>query len=157
MRIARYLLCGLVGAVVLTAVTACSGNSKGKQISVFAVRPGECFDPPGSVKAELSKLTVLSCKQPHTEEAYAVVKYVNASGATPSAYPGADVLTSFAQGACAQRYRDYVGVDYLDSSLYFTYLLPSARSWEQDSDRNVICFVTTTGKKLTSSVKGSKQ
>ena len=49
-----------------------------------------------------------------------------------SAYPGDDVLETFAQGACAQRFAGYVGVDYLDSTLFFTYLLPSARSWEQD-------------------------
>jgi hypothetical protein len=67
------------------------------------------------------------------------------------------VLTTFAQGACAQRFTDYVGVNYLDSKLYFTYLLPSARSWEQDADRNVTCFVTTTGNQLTATVKGSKQ
>ena len=66
-------------------------------------------------------------------------------------------LSAFAQGACAQHFTGYVGVDYLDSSLFFTYLLPSARSWESDDDRDVICFVTTTGGTLTGSVKGSKK
>jgi len=80
-----------------------------------------------------------------------------AARALTSSYPGEDVLTTFAQGACAQRYRGYVGVDYLDSTLFFTYLLPSARSWEQQADRNVLCFVTTTGTMLTKSVKGTKQ
>jgi hypothetical protein len=37
-----------------------------------------------------------------------------------------------------------------------TYLLPSARSWQQGEDRSVLCFVTTTGDPLTNSVKGSK-
>ncbi|MDT5080785.1 MAG: hypothetical protein QOJ80_5422, partial [Mycobacterium sp.] len=68
-----------------------------------------------------------------------------------------DVLEKFAKGVCAQRFTAYVGVDYLDSSLYFTYLLPSARSWEQDDDRNVLCFVTTTGGTLKTSVKGSRK
>ena len=40
-------------------------------------------------------------------------------------------------------------MSYLDSSLFFTYLLPSARGWEESNDRSVICFVTTTGQELT--------
>jgi hypothetical protein len=134
-------------------------KSGAKQVSVFSAKPGQCFVAPKDVKAELSKLSRIDCSQPHTQEAYAVLPYTAASGASASAsaYPGNDVLATFAQGACAQGYRAYVGVDYLDSRLFFTYLLPSARSWEQDSDRNVICFVTTTGQQLTSSVKGSKQ
>ena len=147
----------IVGAAVLT-LSACSGGNSGSgDVSVFSVKPGQCFQTPKDVKAELAKLHKTPCTDAHTQEAYAVVRYVNSSGATPSTYPGSDVLTTFAQGTCAQRYSGYVGVDYLDSTLYFTYLLPSARSWEQDSDRNVICFVTTTGGTLKKSVKGSKQ
>jgi hypothetical protein len=134
-------------------------KSNAKQVSVFSAKPGQCFVAPKDVKAELSKLSRIDCSQPHTQETYAVLPYTatSSASASASAYPGNDVLATFAQGACAQRYRAYVGVDYLDSRLFFTYLLPSARSWEQDSDRNVICFVTTTGAQLTSSVKGSKQ
>ena len=66
-------------------------------------------------------------------------------------------LPDAAEGACAQRFQSYVGVAYQDSSLFFTYLLPSARSWEQGDDRTVLCLVTTTGQKLTASVKGSKR
>lgn len=136
-------------------------------ISVFAVRPGQCFQAPTSVKVQLSSLTETPCTKPHTQEAYAIVAYQAPAGSTSStnangislttSYPGDDVLSSYAQGVCAQRYAGYVGIDYLDSKLFFTYLLPSARSWEQEDDRNVICFVTTTGSTLTTSVKGSKE
>jgi hypothetical protein len=154
--------------IAALALAACGGSDGGTHnVSVFSVKPGECFVAPGTVKVQLSKLTATPCSKPHTQEAYARVSYVAAGGdsssspaavaSLTSSYPGDDVLTTFAQGACAQRFSSYVGVDYLDSSLYFTYLLPSARSWEQDADRTVICFVTTTGGKLTSSVKGSKR
>jgi len=153
-------------AIVMVSAAGC-GKAKNvpHNISVFAVRPGQCFVAPTSVKAQLSTLKVTPCSKPHTQEAYAVVKYEAPGGgaslsstgiALGSSYPGGDVLTTFAQGVCAQRYGPYVGVDYLDSKLFFTYLLPSARSWTQADDRNVICFVTTTGATLTSSVKGSK-
>jgi hypothetical protein len=84
------------------------------------------------------------------------VVYKAPSGGNDAVYPGPEALASFANGACAQAFQPYVGVSYLDSSLFFTYLLPSARSWESDDDRTVLCFTTTTGKPLVVSVKGSK-
>jgi hypothetical protein len=156
----------LAGALAAGLLSGCSKAADvTHSISVFAVRPGQCFTAPTAVKAQLSSLTETSCTKPHTQEAYAIVAYQPPAGTTSSAagiplgsaYPGDDVLSSYAQGVCAQRYGSYVGVDYLDSKLFFTYLLPSARSWAQEDDRNVICFVTTTGSTLTSSVKGSKE
>lgn len=161
-----------IGACVLAlalTVAGCSGDGDDEDVSVFSVKPGQCFTAPKSVKAQLSSLSRTTCSKPHTQEAYAIVPYTSApaakqtssgSAARPSLasnYPGEAVLNTFAQGACAQRYRSYVGVDYLDSSLFFTFLLPSARSWEQSDDRSVICFVTTTGGRLKQSVKGSKR
>lgn len=128
-----------------------------KEISVLDVKPGECFTAPGDVKTELSTLNSVACTDPHTQESYASVSYAKTDGTTTSTYPGADALTNFAQGSCAQKFQTYVGVNYLDSKLFFTFLLPSARGWEQDGDRSVVCFVTTTGATLTYSVKGKKQ
>jgi hypothetical protein len=160
-----------VVAAVLCAVLSlagCSlfggGSSDGQtSTSVFDVQPGECFVAPKDVKAELADLSQVPCTQPHTQEAYAKVTYLAAGAVSSSAapggdaFPGGDVLDKFAKGACAQRYRSYVGVDYLDSKYFFTYLLPSARSWEQSDDREILCFVTTTGGTLKTSVKGSRR
>ena len=149
----------LIAVAVLATGCGVFGGSKsaGTAVSVFDVKPGQCFDPPGAVKSELSKLTSVPCDQPHTQESYASVPYTAKDGSEASAYPGDAALKVFADGACAQRYAGYVGKDYLDSSYFFTYLLPSARGWEQQKDRNVLCFVTTTGQQLTASVKNSKR
>ena len=125
-------------------------------VSVFKVQIGQCFNPPSGVKAELSDLSAVACTSPHTQEAYANPSYQAPAGGDNSVYPGDAALASFANGSCAQAFTSYVGVSYLDSSLFFTYLLPSARSWEQGSDRTVLCFATTTGKPLVKTVKGSK-
>lgn len=142
-------------------MTGCGrfGGSKSERsrVSVFDVKPGECFNPPAVVKSELSKLTMVPCGLAHTEESYASIPFANRDGSQVSAYPGDAALKSFADAACAQQYSSYVGKDYLDSSYFFTYLLPSARGWEQRKDRNVLCFVTTTGQQLTASVKNSKR
>jgi hypothetical protein len=149
----------LVAVVVLLSGCGWFGGSASSKasVSVFDVKPGQCFNPPSTVKSELSKLKSVPCGQPHTQESYASIPYTNKDGSEASTYPGDAALKLFADGACAQRYTGYVGKDYLDSSYFFTYLLPSARGWEQQKDRNVLCFVTTTGQQLTASVKNSKR
>lgn len=147
-------------AVLLSGCGLFGDDEPGEDISAFDVKVGQCFTPPTTFKAELSTLRALPCDVEHTQEAYALVPYSTAedgSADPDQQYPGSDVLVAFADSTCAQRYADYIGVPYTDSSLYFTYLLPSARGWETESDRSVICFITTTGEKLTSSVKNSKR
>jgi putative regulator of septum formation len=147
---ALLLLPGLAGCGLF------GDDDEGEALSVFDVEPGQCFEGQTEVKAQISELTAVDCDDEHAQESYAVVPYQAADGEAPDTYPGDDALTKFAEGACAGEYRAYVGVDYLDSTLFYTYLLPSARSWEDD-DRSVICFVTTPGEPLQGSVKGSKR
>lgn len=154
---------GFACLVLVVAATAggCSWFSsdptpKPTSVSVFSVVPGQCFAAPPEITAELSELSQVPCDQPHRREAYAVVPYTAPEGVDASVYPGEATLTSFAQGACAQQFTGYVGVSYQDSAYFFTYLLPSARSWEQGEDRSVTCFVISTGAELTKSVKDSR-
>ena len=140
--------------------TGCSfGHSKSgaHSVSAFDIKPGQCLLPPKDVREEISSLQVVDCTKPHTQEAYAIVKYDGTGSENGAAYPGDATLGKFAEGACGEQYESYVGIAYQDSSLFFTYLLPSARSWQEGNDRSVICFVTTTGEELTASVKNSRR
>ncbi len=149
----------LAASVVLLipGLTGCSflgigHKSDSSGTSVFSVKPGQCFLWPTKVKVQLSSIEKIDCSKPHGQEAYASVKYKTAEGSTD--YPGDDAIAKFAQGACAEKFGGYVGVNYLDSKLFFTYLAPSARSWQND-DRTVLCFATEAGAPMTGSVKGS--
>ncbi|MGN6242857.1 MAG: septum formation family protein [Motilibacteraceae bacterium] len=150
------------GAAVLAAggLGGCSWpwqHSDVTQVPVLEVTVGQCFTPPKEPVVQLADLQSVPCSKAHTLEAYATVAYQANGSASPRAdYPGDAALTTFADGTCAARYADYVGIDYRDSSFFYTYLLPSPRSW-QDSDRTVACFITTTGQPLTSSLKGAKK
>ncbi|ROS21769.1 septum formation family protein [Cellulomonas sp. PhB150] len=154
---------GAVGAVLVLATSGCSVFDRGDKtdgVSVFDVKVGQCFQVPEDITVELTDLPSVPCTTEHEQEAYARVAYTDpgtgsSAGATPDDFPGDAALKSFADGACAAEFADYVGVDYRDSTLYFTYLVPSPRGWEQNSDRSVLCFVTTTGATLTASVKGT--
>lgn len=148
----------LVCVAVLTGCGLVGGDKKGEDsVSVFSVEPGQCFAAPPQVHTELSDLPKVDCARPHAQEAYASVAFEPKQGQTSSGYPGPELLTDFAQGACAQEFARYVGTDYRDSALFFTYLLPSARSWQQGKDRKVTCFITTAGEPLTGSAKGTKK
>lgn len=156
------LLRATVGVLVVAFCAGCSFFDRGDDTegrSVFDVKVGECFRAPKDITVELTELAQVPCTDPHEQEAYALVDYEDTTTtAKPSgaaSFPGVEALTAFAQGACAQEFEDYVGVDYRDSRLWFTYLLPSARGWEQDADRTTLCFVTTTGEQLTRSVAGT--
>lgn len=157
----RAQTAGVLGLCVLLLTAGCSwkrGGEGGRQVSAFDVKPGDCVVPPTEVHAELSKLKVVPCTSAHTQEAYALVTYKAAGDkAAGDAFPGDATLKQFADGACAEHYRPYVGIDYQDSALFFTYLLPSARGWQQGKDRDVLCLVTTTGEQLTASVKDSRR
>jgi len=153
----------VAAAPIMAMLVACwggGGPSRGKDgqvtqagdLSVFDLRVGDCFTPPKDVKAEIDSVHVVPCKSSHTQETFAIVPYDKSD-----TYPGDAALRNFADGACLSRYEDYVGVSYLDSKLFYTYLLPSARSWNDGNDRKVVCVVTTTGDELQTSIKGSQR
>jgi hypothetical protein len=150
-------------ALLAFAASGCGlfGGDDPEGVSVFSAKPGQCFQAPKEVAAQISDLESVGCGKPHDRELYATAEYVapgsggDASApADSSTFPGDDALTSFAEATCAQEFRGYVGVDYLDSSLFFTYLVPSPRSWQED-DRTVLCFASAAGQPLTESVKDS--
>src|SRR4051794_25340637 len=157
----RFVRCATTAVTVVLALPLLGGcgffgGDDGEGVSVFTIKPGQCFEAQGEVKAQLSELTEVDCDAEHAQESYAVITYKSDGGDAGDTYPGDDALAKFANGAGAGEYGKYVGRDYLDSALFYPYLLPSARSWEDD-DRSVICFVTSAGEPLTKSVKGSKR
>jgi hypothetical protein len=155
LRRRRRIAVVAAAAAAIGVLSGCSGTpAVGADISTFALKVGDCLNPPSKITAQLSTVRVVPCSSPHTEEAYATVDYTGTAAAKGTVYPGDAVVQKFAQGACEQRYQGYVGDAYSDSRYFFTFLLPSARSW-QDDDRTVICIFTTTGQQLHSSVKGS--
>lgn len=145
--------------VVLLTTSGCGlfgGDGDFEAGSVLTMAPEQCFQQPEDVEAQVERLEPVDCADPHDREVYAVVDYEPVDPeADADVFPGDDALRGFADGRCAQEFEPYVGISYLDSpDLFFTYLLPSPRSWET-GDRRVICFVFAAGRQLTGSVRGT--
>ena len=154
--VATRSVAALGALATLSGCSLINRGDDGDAVSVFDVHVGQCFLAPQDITVELSTLAAVDCTEPHEQEAYALAAFTAPGTDTaPDDFPGEAALKEFAEGTCAERFADYVGVDYRDSELYFTYLVPSPRGWEQDGDRTTLCFVTTTGAQLTQSVAGT--
>lgn len=126
------------------------GSPSSFQESVFHLEAGQCLVPPKKVQADLTSIQVVSCTTAHTQQVYALVQ--DHAGST---YPTPTKLDNFANASCLDRFAAFDGIPYQRSKLYFTYLLPSVRSWA-DGDRTVVCVAETVGKPLKKTLKGAK-
>lgn len=153
MRSRRLLLAALVLGLVLAG---CSKDKAGRRdgaltkagnISVFDVQVGDCLMPGDKLKAEISSIRAVPCRQPHTHEVFALPEYPGDS----DVYPGEAKLADFANASCLESFGNYTGSDYLDSKLFFSYLQPSVRSWNDGKDRRIVCVIVATGKPVTGS------
>lgn len=161
MLLALLLLAGAAAACSRSDEAQRDGSGRITEagpVSVFELQPGDCLPLTDAEEeaAEVSTVQAVPCGEPHSREVFAVLDYGEEGGEDRGgAFPGPDALASFADAACADRFADYVGIDYLDSSLFITYLLPNLEGWDKGSDRDVICLVTTTGATFTGSAEGS--
>jgi len=146
----------LVGALLVAGGAAGSGCSLiegtvgAHQESVFKLSVGQCLVPPKKVQADLTSIEVVPCTMAHTQQVYALVQDHGGSR-----YPTPTKLDDFANASCLDRFAAFDGIPYQQSKLYFTYLLPSVRSWA-DGDRTVVCVAETVGRPLHKSLEGAK-
>ncbi len=111
------------------------------------MRVGQCVMLPAEATATTIETT--GCAREHDAEVFYV------TSAPDGDFPGADALNKQAESECISAFRDYVGSDYLTSSLDATWMIPTKDSWAQ-KDRLIVCLARPLNhSKLTSSVKDS--
>lgn len=142
--------------VVVLVVGGCgvggdaAGGSDDGPIDAFGMQPGDCFDDTFFTAGELTEVPGVPCDQPHDNEVYATFDV------TGDVFPGDDQLDQLADQGCLARFEAAIGRPYEESTLVFTKLTPSERSWAELSDREVVCVAYHMElEKLTGSVLGS--
>ncbi len=153
----RRLALSLVGGLLaLSGISACSSAknpNKPAAVGALDVSVGQCMliDSKG-LSPSITKLPIIDCTKPHTHEIYATV-----IDKTDDVFPGQTALETIAQKECLVDFEPFVGINAFDSSLFYTWILPSLDSWNDKKDRTILCVL---GRKdfgqLTTSAKGLK-
>jgi Septum formation len=153
---------GVAAVLTLVAVVAgCSSDAKADPtkpankavLDVGSNAASTCLLVTDDLPAEVDKLPTIGCDVPHTHEIYATVPY-----AANDVFPGLAELESFAQKACLTAFDKFVGISVFDSSLSFSWLVPSLDGWNKKKDRDVLCVLQDAkSAQLTGSMRDSKR
>ncbi len=154
------MLASLLAGCLLT-VGGCSGDddddgAASEAVPVLDVATGaeasRCLLVDEDLSPEVSELPVVPCSEFHTHEVYAVVAYDE-----QDVYPGMTALEDFAERECLGAFESFVGVSAFDSSLLFSWLVPSLSGWTDEDDRDVLCVLADgEGRQLTRSMRGAR-
>jgi len=159
--VARSIPSVALACALIVGGAACSGGDDGEPIiDVGESAVGTCLDVPEDMGPEVTELPVAPCDEPHTHEVFAVLLYEppEDSDIAPDVYPGFEALEDYSRAACLAEFEGYVGVSAFDSALFYSWIVPTLTSWDQEDDREVICVIgNANGAPLVGSVQNSQR
>jgi hypothetical protein len=140
--------------VLLALVAAaCSDDDKTDVLDLAANGPGTCMVAAPDLGPEVTGIPTVPCTEEHTHELYAVVPFDEGD-----VFPGLAALDAFAERVCVAEFEPYVGISVFDSTLTFSWLVPTLASWNNNEDRDVLCVVGPfDGSTLTESVRDARR
>ena len=106
-----------------------------RQVSVFELRTGDCFDDPTDLTQVVETVPVVDCSQPHDNEIYFSFDLPDGD------FPGEMAVGETADERCFEEFEPFVGIDYFDSELDFFTITPTSGSWAERGDRTVYCAI----------------
>ncbi len=140
----RNKLAGLGLAVfICLGLTACGGGAG------TALKVGDCIN---NEPSEDGPTTVhVDCAQPHAQEVFYVFDLHGTD------FPGLLEIGDAQQDECPPAFKDYVGVDWEQSTYTFTFAGPTEQTWAS-GDRQLACLLEDgNGGTLTGSAKGTNK
>ncbi len=103
------------------------------EVGAFRVRLGDCIqDTAGEV---IESVEAVPCDRPHDLEVY------HAFNLTGTTFPAEEDLMTDVGDGCYAAFAGFVGATYEESTLDFGAMWPTAESWAQFDDREVLCTV----------------
>ena len=120
--------------------------------SIFTPGVGDCFDV--TVEDRLTVGSEVPCDEPHTLEAFAVLRHA------AETFPGSVAMDEFADQACGQQFEAYERFPHEESEIVAIALRPTRGTWDLTGQRSVHCYLfipTVAGEfeTLTSSFEGA--
>jgi len=142
----------MVSLTMLVVLAACSDDNGAPVLELAKKGPGTCLVAALDLGPEVTGIPTVDCTEEHTHELYAVVPFKG------DVFPGLAALDSFAERVCVTEFEPYVGISAFDSTLSFSWLVPTLASWNNDDDRDVLCVVGPfDGSSSTGSVRDSRK
>nr|WP_246401681.1 septum formation family protein [Jiangella mangrovi] len=116
---------------------------------VFDVRVGDCLGDFADSE-QVTDVAVVPCTDEHAQEVYATAQVPDGE------LPSDDDLQTQAVETCTTEFQTFVGLAYEESALDFTWLQPTAESWDQ-GDRELVCLVYDPAGPVTGSLRGANR
>jgi len=134
---------GVAALALVLVASACSGDddpTAANEQNVFDISTDTpvCMQVTDGLEPEVKELPVISCDQPHSDEIYATIE------SAEEVYPGVVALSAFAEVRCLSAFEDFVGISVFDSTLTYSWLVPSLESWNTKDDRDILCVLMRT-------------
>lgn len=123
---------------------------------VFSLQVGDCLNYLASSEesSEFSELPTIPCDQQHDAEIYSETTLTEEQFRADLALAGDTETPTTADTFCLDGFAAFVGKSYDESTLDYTYLMPTEESWEQGDDV-VQCLVVHLDGGLTGTMQGS--
>ncbi len=116
------------------------------QQDVFQVSVGDCFNEADASTTEVSDIPAVPCDTPHDYEVFHLFDLTGDTFPTD--------LDDQSIAGCGEQFQAFVGIDYDSSVLDYTFIQPTAGSWES-GDREVICSIFEPDVKSTGTLAGA--
>lgn len=118
---------------------------------VFILRTGDCINEWSADSDEsVSSVPKIDCAEPHDLEVY-YEGTLDESGP----YPAGEALGEMVNEGCVDAFEDFVGLDYMESALDFSSLMPTEDGWEA-GDREYLCLVGQYGEQTSGTLEDSQ-
>ncbi len=114
---------------------------------VFTLSVGDCLNDQSG--EEVTDVPVVPCSEPHDNEVYYEFSLPDGE------FPGKDGVYSAADEGCYPEFSTFAGIAYEESTLDFSYFVPTQQSWDEGNDRLVSCIIYDTAGQVTGTLAGA--
>ena len=157
---------GIVGLIVLGAVTGGSGGSNPPSgaptisashspataqpstpasVNVFSMPVGTCFDNPSGNLFSINSVTPIACTKAHNAQVYA--QYT----ARGTSFPGTTALDHRAENGCNARISGHLDQSKITSTMSLHFIFPRQLAWDS-GQRRISCLIVDSSRDLTASL-----
>ncbi|MGW5877713.1 septum formation family protein [Nocardiopsis terrae] len=124
--------------------------------NVHEIAVGDCFNESEIQTAfsegEVSDIPLVECSEPHDSEVF------HTEDLPEGDFPGEASLEASLDEICTgSAFEGFVGIDYAESELYVSGLMPTSQTWEHFDDREILCYVLTEGEPVSESLEGANR